>query len=193
MMRRYWIAPLLAALVFVSACETGPEPDPTYEDAAMYQFTVSNYHAADRLLARYGTAAVSNFSSSGGGTILVATLVDISRLDRSSPFGRIISEQLISRIVQTGRPVVEIKLSLDGVFVQNNNGEFMLTREVGKLAQNHNAGAVLVGTYAEGGRFVFINLKLINPDNNQVLSSYDYQLPVDKVVSRLLIDAKRQR
>jgi TolB-like protein len=191
MMRKYWIAPLLAALVFVGACETSPklELEPTYEEAAMYQFTATNHQAADQLLARYNTtnpASVSNFSSlGGGGTILVATLANVSFLERSSPFGRIISEQLVSRIAQMGRSVVEMKLR-GSVFVQNNNGEFLLTREVRELASSQNAGAVLVGTYAESGRFVFVSLKLVNPADSLVLSSYDYTLPIDKVVRSLL-------
>jgi TolB-like protein len=191
MTRNYWIMPLLAALVFVGACQTGPEPEPTYEDAAMYQFTTTNYQAADRLLAGYGMASVNNFSSSGGGAILVATLADVSRLESSSPFGRIISEQLVSRIAQSGRSVVEIKLR-DNVFIQNNNGEFMITRKVSELAIQQNAGAVLVGTYAKSERFVFVSLKLINPANSLVLSSYDYTLPIDKVVRRLLTETSQR-
>jgi TolB-like protein len=151
----------------------------------MYQFTATNYQAADRLLAGYRMAAVSNFSSSGGGTILVATLADVSCLEQSSPFGRIISEQLVSRIAQNGRSVVEMKLR-GSVFVQNNNGEFLLTREVQALASSHNASAVLVGTYAASGRFVFVSLKLVNPADSLVLSSHDYTLPMDNVVIRLL-------
>lgn len=198
MTRRYLIMPLFAALVFVGACETSgpkPEPEPTYEEAAMYQFTATNHQAADRLLAGYGaavpyTASVSNFSSpGGGGTILVATLADVSRLEHSSPFGRIISEQLVSRIAQNGRSVVEMKLR-GSVFVQNNNGEFLLTREVRELASSQNAGAVLVGTYAESGRFVFISLKLVNPADSLVLSSHDYTLPIDRVVRRLLSERR---
>jgi TolB-like protein len=180
--------PLLATLVFVGACETmgqkSAEPEPTYEDATEYLFTAANYFAADRLLAGYNTASVNNFSG-GGDAILVATLADVSCLEQSSPFGRIISEQLVSRIAQTGRSVVEMKLR-GSVYVLNNNGEFLLTREVAALASSQNAGAVLVGTYAKSERFVFVSLKLVNPSTSIVLSSHDYTLPIDKVVRRLL-------
>jgi TolB-like protein len=198
MMRKYWIAPLLAALVFAGACETTgtkPEKVPTYADAdaALQQFIGANYKAADMLLGfpvSAAPAAVNNFDKFGagsndGGPILVATLADVSFLERSSPLGRLISEQLVSRIAQLGRPVVEMKLR-SNVFVQNNNGEFLLTREVRELASNQNASAVLVGTYAESGPVVFVSLKLVNPANSIVLSSYDYALPADQVVRRLL-------
>jgi TolB-like protein len=190
MMRRYWIMPILAALVFSSACETmgqKSEPEPTYEEAAEYQFTAANYLATDRLLAGHNTASVNNFSG-GAGTILVATLADVSCLEQSSPFGRIISEHLVSRIAQRGRSVVEIKLR-SSVFVLNNNGEFLLTREVRDLANEQNASAVLVGTYAKSERFVFVSLKLVNPSDSIVLSSHDYTLPIDKVVRRLLSES----
>jgi TolB-like protein len=186
MMRKYWIAPLLAALVLVGACAT-TKSEPTYADAdtALKQFIGANYKAADMLLAGHSQVpAVNNFNAAPG-PILVATLADVSFLERSSPLGRLISEQLVSRIAQLGRPVVEMKLR-SSVFVQNNNGEFLLTREVRELASNQNASAVLVGTYAESGTVVFVSLKLVNPANSIVQSSYDYALPIDQVVRRLL-------
>lgn len=195
-MLKKWIAPLLASLLLMAGCETTssntkPE-EPTYDQAAMSEFIRANYAAAAELLKGYqGPASASNFSS-GGGTapLIVSTLVNIDKLDQSSTLGRLISEQLSSRISQLGHNVVEMKLR-NSVFMKQNQGEFLLTREVRELASAHKAQAVVVGTYADGGDYVFVSLKLINPANSLILSSYDYALPMNRQVRRLTNNSSR--
>jgi hypothetical protein len=184
-MRNKWMLSVLVVAVFIfglGGCET-TKPEPTYEEAAVSRFIATNYAAADALLKGYSSASTSNFS--GGGTFLISTLADINRLEQSSTLGRLISEQLSSRISQQGNTIVEMKLR-NNVFIKQNEGEFLLTREIRELASAHNAGAVMVGTYADGNTFAFVNLKLINPTNGVILSSHDYALPMDKQVRRLI-------
>ncbi|MCX8145346.1 MAG: FlgO family outer membrane protein [Azovibrio sp.] len=190
-MSKQWIAiPLLASLFLVAGCETTPSTakpeEPTYDQAAMSEFIRANYAAAAELLKGYQPlAAANNFSNNGGSApLIVSTLVNIDRLDQSSTLGRLISEQLASRISQLGQNVVELKLR-NSVFMKQNQGEFLLTREIKELASAHRAQAVVVGTYADGGDYVFVSLKLVNPANSLILSSYDYALPMNRQVRRL--------
>ncbi|MDR2789055.1 MAG: hypothetical protein LBD06_12060 [Candidatus Accumulibacter sp.] len=189
--RKTWLpaAGLVAALSFVgiAGCENTQRRDgiePTYEEAALSQFIQANYKAADALLGA-PTASTSNFSKDSGGSMLVATLADINRLEQSSALGRLISEHLSSRLAQRGRSVVEMKLR-SNVFVRNDQGEFLLTREIRELAREHNAGAVVVGTYTDGNTFVFVSLKLIDPASGIILSAHDYALPMDRQVRQLV-------
>ena len=62
----------------------------------------ANYQAVDRLLE---TAALDPRRS-----VLVATLVNVDRLQESSRLGRIFSEQIAGRLVQRGVPVAELRL-----------------------------------------------------------------------------------
>lgn len=191
MLKKWIAAPLLASLLLLAGCETTssntkPE-EPTYDQAAMSEFIRANYAAASELLKGYrGPASASNFSGNGGGSapLIVSTLVNIDKLDQSSTLGRLISEQLSSRISQLGQNVVELKLR-NSVFMKQNQGEFLLTREIKELASAHKAQAVVVGTYADGGDYVFVSLKLINPANSLILASYDYALPMNRQVRRL--------
>jgi TolB-like protein len=121
--------------------------------------------------------------------MLVATIADINALEQSTPLGRLITEHLSSRLSQTGNAVVEMKLR-SNVFVRNDQGEFLLTREFKELARSHNASAVVVGTYTDGGTFVFVSLKLIDPASGIIQSAHDYALPLDRQVRRLI---SRQR
>jgi TolB-like protein len=187
---RLFVAGLVAlSLAGIAGCENTQrrdEAEPTYEEAALYQFIQANYKAADALLGATPVAAsTSNFASASGGVMLVATLADINRLEQSSALGRLITEHLSSRLAQRGRSVVEMKLR-GNVFVRNDQGEFLLTREIRELAREHNANAVVVGTYTDGGTYVFVSLKLIDPANGIILSAYDYALPMDRQVRQLV-------
>lgn len=179
------------ATAFLPGCETlqrnGKAPDPTYEQASGNSFTAANYAAATELMKRYqGPASANNFSSTAGAApFIIATLVNIDKLEQSSTFGRLVSEQLASRVTQLGHNAVELKVR-NGVFMKRNEGEFLLTREIKEVATAHKAQAIVVGTYAEASDFVYVNLKVVNPANSMILAAYDYALPMDKEIRRLV-------
>lgn len=185
---------LFAALLggaLLAGCDTMPQvqktPEPTYDQARTNGLTAANYAAATELMKRFqGVVSVNNFeASSGSAPFIVATLVNIDKLEQSSTFGRLISEQITSRIAQMGHNVVELKVR-NGVFMKRNEGEFLLTREIKEVATAHKAQAVVVGTYAEASDLVYINLKVVNPANNMILAAYDYALPMNKEIRRLV-------
>lgn len=188
------LSALVAALLGVAllaGCETLSQapraPEPTYDQARSNGLTSANYAAATELMKRFqGTASTNNFDgASGASPFIVATLVNIDKLEQSSTFGRLLSEQLASRITQLGHNVVELKVR-NGVFMKRNEGEFLLTREIKEVATAHKAQAVVVGTYAEASDFVYVNLKVVNPASNLILAAYDYSLPMNKEIRRLV-------
>ena len=179
---KHWIVIGMSAVALLAGCAT--EHEPTYEEAAVYEFIRTNHEAADQLLANMPAPAAAS-STGSGGTILVATLADINRLEQSSALGRMISENISSRFAQRGRSVVEMKLR-GSVFVRNNQGEFLLTREIKELAREYDADAVVVGTYTDGSSFVFVSLKIIDPASGVIKAAHDYTLPLDNQVQRLV-------
>lgn len=180
----------LSALAGLTACETVPK-EPTYEQAQNHPFIRANQAAATELLRRYRgsrPASTSNFSGSQS-PMIVATLVNIDRLEHSSTFGRVISEQLASRLTQLGENVVELKVR-NSIFMKRNEGEFLLTREIREVASAHQATAVVVGTYAESPDFVYVTLKVIDVGSSLILAAYDYTLPADRQVRRMLAGSR---
>ena len=99
--------------------------------------------------------------------------------------GRMIAEQISSRFAQDGFTMVEMKLRRN-VFIQQQGGEFVLSREVQNLSQVHNAAAVIAGTYAVGRRTVYINARLVRAADNLVLAAYDYSMPLGPDAKALL-------
>ena len=166
---------LLLSMVFlISGCAS----EPTYEAAADSQFIKANYAAAEAL------AKSVKVPLDKSAPIIVATLVNIDNLGSSSTLGRIVSEQLVSKLSSVGYTVKEVKLR-GTLFVKSSEGEFLLSRELKEISASHNAQAVVVGTYSDAGDYVYLNLKLIDT-HNVVIGAHDYALPVNKLVGKML-------
>lgn len=112
-------------------------------------------------------------------TIIVASFVNIKDLKDPSTFGRIMAEQVGSRLAQKGYKVIEMKLRQNSVFVQEGEGEFLLSRDLKTISNNHNASAVVVGTYGFINDRIYVSARIINPKNSVILASCDYGIPID--------------
>jgi TolB-like protein len=117
--------------------------------------------------------------------LLVATVVSVDRLGESSRFGRLASEQIAGRLTQRGLRVTELRLR-EHLAMQAEQGELLLSRELRDVSRSHAAQAVLVGTYAISAQRVFVSLKLVRPEGNEVLAAHDYSLALDANVRALL-------
>ncbi len=110
--------------------------------------------------------------------IIVASFVDVSDLKKSTPFGRIMAEQIGSRFSQKGYKVIEMKLRQHSIFVDSeNNGEFLLSRNLKDISLNHNASAVVVGTYTPAYDKVYVSTRIVDPNSSIILASYDHMIP----------------
>jgi len=122
-------------------------------------------------------ALASRARLKAGEPIIVASFADINALDRSSPFGRIVSQQIASAISAQGYNVIELLLR-NNVYIKSGEGEFLLSRKIQNLSQERNVRAVLAGTYAVGGENVYVTAKLIRTADSVVLAAYDFRLPL---------------
>lgn len=161
------IVALLAALMLTSCAANGP----TYEEAENSFFTRANYGAVDKLV------AVPAISIDKNVPVLVATLVNIDSLTQSSRFGRLISEQVATRLTQLGFNVVEMKLR-NNVYIREGAGELLLSRDVRDLSQSYNAQVVVVGNYAVASGYAYLTLKIVTVTDNRVIGAVNYVLPL---------------
>lgn len=111
-------------------------------------------------------------------TLIVASFVNINNLEESSSFGRIIAEQIASRFAQRGQRVIEMKLRQNSIFISEGKGEFMLSRDLREISRTHNASAVVVGTYADGGDRLYVSARLVRPTDSIVISASDFGIPM---------------
>ena len=112
--------------------------------------------------------------------------VNIDNLTTSSTFGRIISEQVASRLAQHGFRIIEIKLRQESVFIKKGQGEFMLSRELKDLGTSQEIRAVLVGTYAISKYFIFVSARIVRTEDSSVLAGCDYEVPNDAITKSIL-------
>jgi len=107
--------------------------------------------------------------------VIVTTIADINNLDKSSQFGRTLSEQVINELVNYGIRVKELKFA-NHVFIKRRTGEFILSRNIRKLAKDVNISYVVVGTYSKlpQSKTTYVNLKIIDPKTDIIIASSDY-------------------
>ena len=176
-----FLNPRAAILVFpllLGACAT-QHPEPDYTAVSANAFVAANYGAADALVLQLRGKLADDKP------LIMATIVNIDALEQTSMLGRLVSEQVSTRLAQGGLKMLEMKLR-NSVYLKRNQGELMLTREIGDVAHTHNAQAVVVGSYAETREAVFVNIKVIQPTTNLVLAGHDYVLAKEVTVRSML-------
>ena len=174
-MSKLLLASAAASIFLLASCADQPissKPSATYASAASNPFIEANYKAADELIA----LALARSALVSDQPMIMATVVDINVLDKSSAFGRTVSEQISARFTRRGFNMIEMKFR-NSVYIKRSQGELSLTREIADLAQTYKAQAVIVGSYSDSRDYVYVNLKIIRPADNFVLAAYDYALP----------------
>ncbi|GAB2839650.1 FlgO family outer membrane protein [Pseudoduganella ginsengisoli] len=177
------LATLLCVPLLLAACSSftsPPKEETNYATVSSNQFIASNYKAADALMAQLNGKLATDKP------LIMATVVNIDALEQTTTLGRLISEQISTRLAQGKLNMLEMKLR-NSVYMKRNQGEMMLTREVNDMAQTHKAQAVVVGSYAETSDMVFVNVKVIQPNTNYVLAAHDYALAKEGIVRSMLM------
>ncbi|TDA63259.1 hypothetical protein E0765_07805 [Sulfuricurvum sp. IAE1] len=138
-----------------------------------------SYTAADKLIDR------SIPPISPASPVLIATLTDVQSLEDTSLFGKTVSEQISSRLVQRGYKVVELKLR-KAVLVNSDRGELLLSRIAQDIAKEHDAQYAMVGTYSIGNYLIYVSAKIVKLSDNTIISTYNYKLPLGANNRKLL-------
>lgn len=140
----------------------------------------SSYQIADALIEQLDPQDFGDDSP-----VVVASFVSIDNLEKSSTFGRVLAEYIGSRFVQNGFKVVELKLR-DTVYIKQDGGEFLLSREVKNLSAEHEVNALVVGTYSIGSDTVYVAARVVDPADATILATYDYSLKIGSNLAQML-------
>ncbi|MBF0453792.1 MAG: hypothetical protein HQL72_03115 [Magnetococcales bacterium] len=177
---------LFALSLLVSGCATQtPETYPLISQplsgpkSQSMQGSVSQ--AADAML-----ASMEGKFRVRGGTILPASFVDERNMDKTTPFGRLLSRQFANRFTQAGHAMVEIKLRKN-ILLQQGQGQFILTRELEKIRDTHQVHAVLAGSYVTSKSRVFVSAQVVRLKDGVTLAAEDFDLPLTREIQSLLM------
>ncbi|MFP3983792.1 MAG: FlgO family outer membrane protein [Desulfurivibrionaceae bacterium] len=119
---------------------------------------------ADELLAS-GTGDLNK-----NGPIILTSFVNLNDLYQTSGFGRSMTEALSTELFQQGYKTLEIRKT-PKIYVKNGKGELSLSRDASLLARQHNARAILTGTYSLTPTTVILNVKILSAFSRDVLSA----------------------
>lgn len=118
---------------------------------------------------------------------LIGSFVDLNDMGKTSPMGRLIAENLMHELQVRSWRIFEPRLMQN--FMINENGEFVLSREVKQLRDKFAVTAVVVGTYVSSGDHTVVNARVINIDSGMVISSGQIQIPSNWFANALMVTA----
>jgi len=179
------LIPVLAAAAVLSACApkqppvvAGPVAEPEASRPAV-DIELASYAAADQLV-EFSRAPLNPDKP-----IVVTTLVDNGDLSDAAPLGRLIAEQIATRLTNAGYTVRELRFG-SSFKVREGTGELVLSRDLRDISRSVGAQAVVAGTYTQAHSRVFVNAKLIHAASGDLLSAADFELPKSRDVESLL-------
>lgn len=144
--------------------------------------TVGRFNArmiflADQIERNADRKALSN-------TFIVTSFVNLNRLSETTPFGRLVAENMIHELQVRKWQVFEVRLTKD--IVINESGEFSLSRDIKKLRDQYKIGGIVAGTYSVSGGHIIVNSRVIDINTGLVVSSGQIHLPVTWFTDELL-------
>ena len=119
-------------------------------------------------------------------TFIVTSFINLNKLSETTPFGRLVAENVIHELQVRKWKVFEVRLTKDVII--NETGEFSLSRDVKKIKELYKVGGIVTGTYSIAGNHLIVNSRVIDINTGLVSSSAQIHLPIDSFVDGLLFD-----
>jgi TolB-like protein len=169
---KQWL--IVAMLIWLNACAmlSAWGPRPPQGDALLLG---EAYRAADVLHTQLRDTEARQYP------ILVAAFVDSANVEDTSQVGRLVAEQVASRLGQLGYQMKDIQLRAHSVAVRPS-GVLALSRRLEEIAAEADAHAVLVGTYTAVGSRFFMNVRVVRSADSVVLAAADMELPAKALI-----------
>ncbi len=105
----------------------------------------------------------------------VTVIVDLNRLNSTTDFGRLLSEDIMTNLERAAMAVIDLRAQK---FISiNNNGEFYLSRNIKKIRDQYGLGYILVGTYSVSDYIKEVNVRLIDASSGYIVSTAHSSIP----------------
>ena len=161
-----------------------PAPNPDYMDARELKLQVRELAA--QLLDNIQQHELR------GKIGMPTSFVNQDNFDQSSSFGRYIAEQMFHEFNQRGFAVREYRIGDPIIRMREGEGDFYLTREKGSVPVNDKTNVVLVGTYYQDGKNLFINARLIRPSDGLVYRTGQMVVQITPTTKTMLAKTGRR-
>ncbi|HIP13456.1 MAG TPA: hypothetical protein EYG73_12155 [Arcobacter sp.] len=111
----------------------------------------------------------SSLKATDTGTVTITSFVNLQYLNKTSQFGRVLSESLFSELFVRGFNLSDFR-GQNAISI-NGNGEFYITRNVTKLQSEVSNTYILVGTYSKIDQNIMLNARIIDNKTGKIVSS----------------------
>jgi len=111
----------------------------------------------------------SRLANEPSGTIAITSFVDLNKFSKTTPFGRILAESMFNELFIRGFNVADFR-GKEAITI-TKNGEFYITRDVGKLKDEVPNTYVLVGTYSKIDDKILLNVRIMDNITGKVVAS----------------------
>lgn len=116
--------------------------------------------------------------------LIITTFADLNNLKETTPFGRLVAENLGHELQVRKWSVIDIRLTKDVLI--NDNGEFSLSRDVQKIKDSFKGGMVITGTYSRLDNCLVVNARMIDINQAVMVSSGQMMLVIPDFMEDLL-------
>ncbi|MEA3354330.1 MAG: FlgO family outer membrane protein, partial [Campylobacterota bacterium] len=111
----------------------------------------------------------SRINTSDFSDIAITSFVDLHQLNKTTHFGRTLSESMFDELFIRGFNVSEFRGQ--NTLSVNANGEYFITRDVNMLRNSVPNRYILVGTYTNFEKTMLINARIVDNDNGRIVAS----------------------
>ncbi|MBF0273686.1 MAG: hypothetical protein HQK84_00475 [Nitrospinae bacterium] len=118
-------------------------------------------------------------------TVIISTFVDSNNLDVTNKLGRLLSEELISKMHKYGFNIIEFRATKE-LHIMKQKGSFAISREISKLRSSYGANYAVIGTYSNAASSVLINARMIDLETAEIQSVSSYEITKTKEIKYLL-------
>jgi len=112
--------------------------------------------------------------------MLVSTFVNLDNIDSANSLGRLVPQQISSKLTQLGYQPIDIRLRSRDILVREKKGELALSRKIEDISLQQSGRTILVGTYSFLNQKIFVTVKILRCRDSATLAAHDYVLPYKK-------------
>lgn len=120
-------------------------------------------------------------------TFIITSFSNLNKLSETTPFGRLVAENLIHELQVRKWKIFEVRLTKDVII--NETGEFSLSRDIKKIKDMYKVGGIVTGTYSVANDHIIVNSRVIDINSGLVASSAQSHMPVNWFTDALLFNA----
>lgn len=133
------------------------------------EYNVTTQYSLEGTINSLATQLMRNQKIVSMKPMIITSFVKLNQFEKTTEFGRVVSESLINELSSKGFNVIEFRGQL-AVSI-NDQGEYFITRKIQKLKGRTPNTYVVVGTYSRQLKKIILNARIIDNITGKIITS----------------------